>query len=84
MDKDTYEKVKSYETWPTNKIHAKLSKDIPTTRTELFLHNMCDKWGITTKTELVDGYAKYSFEEFKLTIDKDFINQSKNLHQLLI
>lgn len=81
-DEDIYEKVKIYKTWPTNKINAKISDENPTTRTKLFLHNMHDEWGITIKTELEDGFTKYAFEEFKLRIDKDVINQSKNLHKI--
>ena len=75
------EKVKSYKTWPTNDANATMLDVNPTTRTGLFLHNMNDEWARPVDAKIADGFTKHPFEEFKLRIDKDVINQPKNLHK---
>ena len=81
-DNDVNHKVRFYETWPTNNIYAETSKVNPTTRTNLFLHNMHDEWGRKPDASTSNGCTKCSFEEFKLSIDEEIINQPKNLHKM--
>ena len=76
-EEDLIEKVRSYPSWPCNNIGAKLDDLNPTSRTDLYLHNINQICATPARVEYKEEATKYVFDQCKMSMEKDVIHQPK-------